>query len=52
VDVFATDFVTNARKETPAAQAVRMQASHNPGIFYSLMTMIFQVPWAAVLCLR
>ncbi len=43
VDVLATDYVNNVRKETPAAVAVRTQASHNPAIFYNLMTMIFQV---------
>ena len=43
VDGFATDFVNNARKETPAAVSVRMQTAHNPNLFATLMAMIFQV---------
>ena len=43
VDNFASDFVTNARKETAAAVAVRVQAAHNPSLFSTLMAMIFQL---------
>jgi hypothetical protein len=45
IDQFATDYVNNARKETPIATAVRMQVAQNQTMFFSLMTMIFQVCW-------
>ncbi len=43
LDNLSSSYVRLAKKETPAASALRAQVSANPGVFHSLMKILFQI---------
>ena len=43
IDQFASDYVLNIRRATPAAEAVRAQIAANPGLFMNMVAFVFQL---------